>query len=491
MNYTIDLDRYKKTVTTLMPKDDNIPKIHRLRPIHLIEIELQAISQSQWCRNIVNNAERLGLIAHAQYGGRANCQAHSEVLNKIVSFDLSTLMLKPYTCVDEDLKANYDRKLAPLGALEDRTYGGSHQHGKYICATTMSQQFHVKTKFGISEKFYSYSHDKKIWGLGQGIGWAGARWTITSSTFETYMKKYGKGFVVSSPDSSSTTERLLGMFVGDTCQFCNVNIEDLLQQTSTNLQEHSDVVFTIGGLFALFKCLYNFVQYSFDGNDEQRILSKAENTKDLHVHMINSNTMVCIDQLDPDNPHKNLGYFLCPTNNQSMTYKQLFESITAWINSIIGSSLTPHGIVHAYHVNLLPNLIYRLAASSLSEKQCNALMKPLFTPLLHAYVFPKTTARSIIYAPTQYAGVSIFHLYDLQGHEKLKFFLLHLHRFDYTGKLFFMCLQSIHLWIGLETLFMNQNYDDYHHLASKGWPTNLWEYMSSRDIYLDTTKPFT
>ena len=46
MKYTIIPERYKKTVTTLIPKDNNIPKIHRLRPIHLIEIELQAISQS-------------------------------------------------------------------------------------------------------------------------------------------------------------------------------------------------------------------------------------------------------------------------------------------------------------------------------------------------------------------------------------------------------------------------------------------------------------
>ena len=115
MKYTIIPERYKKTVTTLIPKDNNIPKIHRLRPIHLIEIELQAISQFQWCRNVINNAEKLGITAQAQYGGQSNHRAQSEVLNKILSFDLSTLMLKPYICVNEDLKANYDRELAPLG----------------------------------------------------------------------------------------------------------------------------------------------------------------------------------------------------------------------------------------------------------------------------------------------------------------------------------------------------------------------------------------
>ena len=181
------------------------------------------------------------------------------------------------------------------------------------------------------------------------------------------MQKYGKGFIVQSPDQSITTERLLGMFVDDTCQFCNVDLQNLLTQTSTNLQEHSDVVFTTGGLLALFKCVYYFVQYSFDENGKHTILSKDDNTKDLLVHMIDSDKMVRIDQLDPNNPHKNLGCFLCPTNNQSLTYEQLFESVTTWVNSILGSSLTSHDIIHAYNVNLLPNLIYRLAASSLSK----------------------------------------------------------------------------------------------------------------------------
>ena len=47
------------------------------------------------------------------------------------------------------------------------------------------------------------------------------------------------------------------------------------------------------------------------------------------------------------------------------------------------------------------------------------------------------------------------------------------------------------LWIGIELLFINQSYDDYQHLVPSGWTTNLWEYMSSQQILLDTTKQFT
>ena len=147
MKYGVVLDRYRQTVTTLIAKEDNMPKIHRLRPIQLVEVELQAISTSQWCKKLVGNAERKKLLAEGQYGGRNNRQAQSEVLNKVLSFDLGMLMIKPYTFVDEELKANFDREMAPLGALEDKTYGASAEFGSYLQKTASSQHFHVKTKF--------------------------------------------------------------------------------------------------------------------------------------------------------------------------------------------------------------------------------------------------------------------------------------------------------------------------------------------------------
>ena len=240
------------------------------------------------------------------------------------------------------------------------------------------------------------------------------------------MNKYGKGFIAMSPDKSITTERLLGMFVDDTCQMCNSYTEPLLQQTAVNLQEHSDVVYVTGGLLALFKCAYYFVNFEFDDDGEHSIIPMDRNQHDLKVHMIDSETLVTIDQLDPNDPHKNLGCHLSPTGNQHQTYKQLLEASTAWANSVLGSALTPQDIVQSYHCNLLPGIIYRLAAASLSPTQCDLIMKPIFTPLLNVYGVPRTISRTLVHVSPQYAGMSLKHIYDLNGIEKLKFLMLHL-----------------------------------------------------------------
>lgn len=93
-------------------------------------------------------------------------------------------MAQDFSSVDEDLKACYDRELAHLGAVEDRYYGNSYEHGTFLTETTRGQRFFVKTKYGFSNTCYQYTDQNKVWGLGQGIGWPGSRWTLTSSTVD-------------------------------------------------------------------------------------------------------------------------------------------------------------------------------------------------------------------------------------------------------------------------------------------------------------------
>ena len=208
LHHGVVLDRYKNTVTTLIHKDDGLPKIHRLRPIHIIESELQVITKSQWARSLLSNTESNHLMADSQYGGRAQRQAQSAILNKTLIYDVHRSLAKDFTSVDEDLKANFDRELSHIGALEDCFYGNSYQHGQYLFKTTTSQESHVKTSFGISSNNYSFDNDQRIWGLGQGMGWSGARWLLTSSTIDRVMNQECTGICLESPDHKNQSFKI-------------------------------------------------------------------------------------------------------------------------------------------------------------------------------------------------------------------------------------------------------------------------------------------
>ena len=488
MKYNVLIPRYCKTVTTLIAKEPGQPKIHRLRPLHLIEIELQAIAKSQWSRKLIRHAESKNLITSSQYGGRAGNQAQSAVLNKVLAFDSNNLYVRDYTSVDEDLKANFDRELSHLGAMEDQYYGVSTQQGAFLHNATSSQEFFIKTKFGISDGSYTFSKDLKVWGLGQGIGWSGSRWILTSSTITRAMEKHRYGLKLTSPDKSVFIQKILDMFADDTSQICNSFQEScLLEQTRQNLQLHSHLVFVTGGLIALDKCSFYHVQFKFDDDGNPRMLKISENSHDLMVRRTFDGPLEVIKQLDPNSEHITLGYFIAPTGCNIITIKKLTEIVTHWTTKIKSSNLSDRNTLLSYESVIKPKLTYRLVANSLTFEECDAIFRPVFEILLHACGIQRHMSRTLCRASHQFAGLGFTHLYDLHGQEKLKFFFMHLQRFDNTGKLIFILLQITQLYIGTEQFFMHLDYDKYNFSTPNSWVKHLWQYTDANDLSIDLT----
>ena len=65
---------------------------------------------------------------------------------------------------------------------------------------------------------------------------------------------------------------------------------------------------------------------------------------------------------------------------------------------------------------------------------------------------------------------------------------MHIRKFDYTGKLMLMCFQCTQLWSGLDTLFINHDFQEYEHLIPYCWLKHLWQYTDSRVIAIDISK---
>ena len=107
-----------------------------------------------------------------------------------------------------------------------------------------------------------------------------------------------------------------------------------------------------------------------------------------------------------------------------------------------------------------------------------------------AYGAPRTTSRILVHATPQYVGMNLIHLYDLNGVEKLKCFMLHFRRFDYTGHLMRIASQWTQLWTGTERPFLHLQYEDYHHLTPSTWVSHLWQHVGLRQLTIDTTRSY-
>ena len=486
----IILDRWKNTITTLICKEKKKPYIHRLRPIHIVEVELQFISKYLWSQNLMRHAEKNKLITNSQYGGRKHRQAQSSVINTILSFDYHRQQRQPFTFNIDDLKANFDRELAHFSATETRSYGLPHNAGLFMIQTTQSQKFFIKTKAGISESYYSFSLDDTIWGLGQGISWAGVCWQFTATTLAKCLEKKCKGAYFFNPTNSIKLYQFLKFFIDDTNKICNFYppTSDLITQNKLNMQYHANYVHATGGALALDKCSYYHIQYEFNDNLDPVLvpLDKLQSPVQIVTEYGPQST---IKQLNPTSSSKILGCLISPTGSSDAQLEELLAFAREWKSNITCSTLSPYLIFHSYTTIFLPKITYRLPTTSLTFNQCDQIMKILRPPLLHSFGIHEHFPTAILEAGPFYAGLGITHIYDLQGYFKLKFFKHHLLTMDETGDLLLIQLQTTQFELGRSTLFFNLDYSSNHFLTTPTWSSQIWEYISSRSLQMDFSLP--
>ena len=486
----IVLDRWKNTITTLLCKEKKKPYIHRLRPIHIVEVELQFISKYLWSKNLMKHAENEKLITNSQYGGRKNRQAQSSVLNTILSFDYHRQNRIPFTFNIDDLKANFDRELAHFSAMETRSYGLPFSAGDFMIKTTQSQRFFIKTKSGISESFYSYSPNAPIWGLGQGISWAGVAWQFTATTLANCLESKCTGAIFTNPSNSIKLYQFLKFFIDDTTKICNTfpSTSTLIAQNRINMQYHANFVHATGGALALDKCSFYHITYSFDSHCNPIITIPNPDDPPLQISTEYGPTST-IRRLDPHSSSKILGCLIAPSGTLDDQLAELISFAREWKSRILSSTLSPYLIYHSYVTKLLPKLTYRLPVTSFSFTQCESIMKIVRPILLHSFGTHKNFPKAIMEAGDFYAGFGITHLFDLQGYYKFKFLKHHLLQMDDTGTLLHIQLQQTQFEIGRSQPFFNLAYESHHQFVTSTWSSNFWEYLSSRSLQMDLSLP--
>ena len=483
------LTRYQKTLTTLICKESGTPYLHRFRPIHIIEAELQFISKSIWAKKMIRTAEQNKNITDAQYGGRHGRQAQSSVLNTILYYDIHRQLRKDYTSNDDDMKANFDREIPHYVAAESRSLGMSHEAGQFLIQATSSQEYFIRTPNGVSEQSYKFEENRPIWGLGQGVGWAGACWQVTASTISKCMNRNCVGIYLCCPEGDVTVEKLMDFFIDDTKKVCNQikHGMTLRDQTEYNMQKHTYYIAATGGSLALDKCTWYQIIFSFDSNGDPYILNKVQMPGEIDVFKNFEGEKVRIRRLEYDEAHRSLGYFVSPDGSSDAHFEFTKDLVHKWSSRVKSSRLNSSQILKSYETVLKRQLLYRSVATSFSHRQCDSLMKLINPILLHAANLNEHFPRSIMEAGEEYAGFNWAHLYDMHCQEKLQFLMMHLRKKDTTGKLLQISMKFTQLQLGVESNFLSLDYDDYSYLCQTTWLTHLWEYVSSRGLDVTLT----
>ena len=474
------LDRWKNSVTSLIEKIEGKPYIHKFRTIHVVESELQYFSKIIYAKRMMKLAERENIITDDQYGGRAQRQATSAVLNKVLYYAICRQIHMPCAFMDDDAKACYDRIIPNLAEIESRKWGVPYKTTKITTGILKKQRFFVKTGFGISDAHYSFQDDDPIFGVGQGLGWSGPIWLNTADTISRLMKMKCAGMRFISSEGHIIVEKNGDFFVDDTSTGVTANCvkgsATVLEQLMEDEQWHAYALFSAGHRLALHKCSFYIVEFQRKG---LKYVCKTIDELPGEMKLREGFNLAekTVPRLEPSTPHKTLGHYISITENYERQYEVLRQNIEKWGKKIRTSSLKGQDRILAYNSYLLPSIRYKIMSTNLTYEECEEMGKIIAPIILNAYGLHRNCSRNMIYQPYRNFGLQIQHLYHVKGFEKLRMTMMHLRRDDTTAKLLRIAISYMNLECGSRKQCLELSYKKWSKFTTSTWLTDLWKYM--------------
>ena len=387
----------------------------------------------------------------------------------------------------------YDRIVTRLSSADCRKWGISHEVAEFANNFIESQQFYVRSAFGVSRDSYQYSEEFPTEGSGQGISWAGPRWTATSTSISNIIQKSNTGMTFVDPTGGIRVNKSGDFFVDDTATSVSANnIKDggtLLEHLRKDERKHAFLLFAAGHLLALFKCI--FYMYSFKRVGTRFVRTRNEEMPgELMLQSKYDGDFESIKRLQPNESHKTLGCHISVDMSQEKQYSVIKDTMEEWIRKIRSSPLSQEDRLHAYKTILEKKLLYVLPTCSFTYKQCAELDKILSPVLFNINGVQRNCNRNVLYSSREYGGLHINSMYHLQGVSKIQFLFMHYRNQDTTGKLMMASMRYTQLESGLSRPYYTCNFYKTHFLTTPTWLTNLWQYCTECHVQLKEAAPW-
>ena len=136
-------------------KEPGNVKIHRLRVIHIYEVDQSLLWGVKW-RERMRAAVNEKTLHPGQFGGLPGRDCTSLTFLEKLRFEYSTLTRFPFANFDNDACSCYDRILTAIDSLSGKKYG-VHKDIIFVHDTTLEEaEFKLKTSAGMSVSFYKH-----------------------------------------------------------------------------------------------------------------------------------------------------------------------------------------------------------------------------------------------------------------------------------------------------------------------------------------------
>jgi hypothetical protein len=211
-----------------------------------------------------------------------------------------------------------------------------------------------------------------------------------------------------------------------------------------------------------------------------RLLQNHSSHRGIKIVSRSTNTESGVKRKAPTEGHHTLGFFMTDVGTCTAHKKVMKENANLYATAITRSSVWKGESGLAYNSFYLPSIGYGTQATTLSQKECYDIQKPVVNAILPKMGISRKAHRSFVFGTAQFSGLGLEHLVAYQGHNRLQYLIGHLCCNSTTGKLMRSILDYTQLEYGCSGNVLEEDYERYSRvLLTENWITGIWEHLHS------------
>jgi hypothetical protein len=369
--------RWEYILTCMLGKDTGIPRIHRLRVIHLYKCDLNLLL-SIFFRELDQHCEDNFLINKGVCGCRPSRRAIDPVFIDVTQTEMAMVTRAPLVKFNNDAPACFDRILVHLLNLCLRSFGIPKKLTTILGKLLKVARYAIKTRIGISKETYHHSEESPAFGSEQGSAASAQGWgKIVSVLFDIH-DIYGHGCKYEDPWKLYNS--IMGMlgFVDDNNITNNgkewETVSDIIIRTEHDAQLWNGLLRETGGALNLDKCFAQVLAFQF-GLNGAPVIAPADPNLIITLQDRLYNKKVLIRLISPYKTYRSLGTEQGTSKNQTQQHGNLMKTSRTHNQKLACSAMTPKCTWVHYTAVFQSSVGYPLSMCHLSHHQLHNLQK--------------------------------------------------------------------------------------------------------------------
>jgi hypothetical protein len=268
-----------------------------------------------------------------------------------------------------------------------------------------------------------------------------------------------------------------------------IAIHEVVHRLETLAQHWEKLLYSTGGAINYLKSAWFVIAWKWV-NGHAKLVPIKEIESKLHLTEGNNQHTSQVPQLDSTASFKTLGAFISPSGSTKVGKQNLRLKSAEFAQKIGSSPLSRQDAYLAYLLYFIPQIGYSLPVMTFTRDECNFIQSPALRATLSKLHLNQNTARSIIFGPSLYGGLSIPDLYFFQGIGQLQLLIHHLSSKDEISSLILIDLSYVQLLTGATTPFLHLQHKRYSQWFECGWVMSIWEFTSTLKLELHIRQAF-